>query len=127
VRLKQLALLAAIGALLGAFSPASAMGASMTVDCQNANGQDNSELQVALDQSEDGDTIGVAEGAVCHGGYDMEANEITLQGEGSGATLSGDLGEGRTRILLGEDVGETVIKTSPSSTAMPRATAARSI
>src|SRR4051795_4887888 len=78
----------------------SAHAASRTVDCLNDDGgaPDSAELQNALNQAVTGDTITVAENAVCHppfdeGGFRMPSGErITLRGL-SGATLDGNTEE----------------------------------
>src|SRR3954447_15202595 len=93
---------------------ASAHAESRTVDCISDGSPDSSELQDALNQATTGDTITVAATAVCHapfdeGGFRMPAGErITLRGL-SGATLDGDTGEGRDRILGGGDVNGSLI------------------
>src|SRR5205085_8755658 len=97
---------------------ASAHAESRTVDCLNDDGgaPDSAELQNALNQAVTGDTITVAENAVCHtpfdeGGFRMPSGErITLRGL-SGATLDGNTEETgvRDRIMRGDDVNGSLI------------------
>jgi hypothetical protein len=55
--------------------------------------------------------VTLAEGLTCTGGFDLPSNPILREGGGSGATLSGDLGEdGRIQILSGVNVGATTIR-----------------
>jgi parallel beta-helix repeat protein len=92
-------IVAAAATIAALAAPTTASAATVT-DCDD--------LQTALDTQS---VVTLAEGLTCNGSFDLPASPILLEGGGSGATLSGDLGEdGRTQILSGTDVGATTIR-----------------
>lgn len=67
-------------------------------------------LQSALDDPANS-VVTLDEGAVCSGPWNLPEREILFEGGGTGATLSGDLGDGdHVQILSGDGVGATVIR-----------------
>ncbi len=89
------------------FIPLSAAVAGALITASPASAVTCEGLQDALDAAPAGSVVTVDEGSTCTGTLDLPSRPITLQGAGSGATLTGDR---EVRILRGDDVGQTVIR-----------------
>ncbi len=89
--------------LVAGVATTAALAAPTTASAVTCDG-----LQEALNEAELHEVVTLDEGQVCSSHYDLPSQSITLQGGGSGATLTGQ-SKGNFQILSGTDVRDTTI------------------
>ena len=92
--------------LVASLATAAALAAPTTASAATANCGD---LQDKLDAAPAFSVVTLDEGATCSNHFDLPSRTITLEGGGSGATLTGQ-SKGNFQILAGHNVGGTTIR-----------------